>query len=344
MTAAGKGVCIDFKFVRVGRVWLDAACRYALSPVLHTAAVVAGNDRNGDEQIIEATKALQDSWRARVLALRRAGSEQLGRGKNWIYASNCSPIGIYTMPPSRSCGHRQVCPFCWCRCYVVPLCRSMEYEIYHGEGVTEDNPTLSDILEIKVEWKFPQEKISIEQLFNRVVGVTDAGTIIERKSPVEQYSLDGAFQIFTIEPPDPRGRNPVWKLTKRILGVGHPVEMQIPEELEWDAEELASRGLDPAIRCTRKVRTTLDVTRRGIAGAVGRVLQYPRGMLRGPENRIAEMMNYRVNYITPTARLREERPKKASGLRSANYYGVLRNKSKWEKLVEEQKRQEVESE
>jgi hypothetical protein len=67
-----------------------------------------------DDQIVEHTLRLVETWRTRVVELARAG--YFNRVPVVATAAlNCHPLFIVIPQRARRCGLREACPFCWAR-------------------------------------------------------------------------------------------------------------------------------------------------------------------------------------------------------------------------------------
>lgn len=109
--------------------------------------------------------------------------------------------------------------------------------------------------------------------------------------------------LYTIEPPDPRRKKKrvCWKYQQRILAVIDPRQEDPPEDVDLP-------------RSWRVVRRHPGVTRKILAGAVGRACLYPVQMMRGPAEPVTAMLEMRRAWGG-----------KRRGFRMASCYGLLRH-------------------
>jgi hypothetical protein len=103
------------KMVHVSGRWQHKASRYALSSLTSGKGVATS-----DVAVKKAARDLTRTWRERLKGLRRAGWSKIIDGGGYVYAANCPPVGvIIDQTDLRSCQNPQVCPWCWCRRYVL---------------------------------------------------------------------------------------------------------------------------------------------------------------------------------------------------------------------------------
>lgn len=269
------------------------AQRYALTTLTST---VSEDAVDRDAAITESTLQLIEQWRGRVHALRGEGWER-AVGKNLIYTLNCPPVGVLTNRQKlRPCNQYAVCPFCWCRRYVEETFNRLEYA-YYGED--RKTPLKLDLVEVKTT-----EFLSIDEW--NLLGLFQFIQDHRTDYLSEHLPNEGAFQLYTIEPPDPRSQNtvPRWKYQQRILAMIDPAQESPSAEPDFSGQR-------------RVVHRHNGINRKKLGRAVGHACLYPKQMMHGPKAIVAELLELRRNWGG----------ERSKGFRMSGYYGLLRNKT-----------------
>ena len=329
-----EGLCMttedrirEYQIKKVRHYPADSASRHALAGLLDDAqAVVPETTPAGDEAVGKAMLRLVATWRARLNVLRTLGWQRAA-GPHMFYCANCPPVGVHTFETTaHTCKDSQVCPFCWCRSNVYDTYERLRFAYYghmpipkpRAEQVDPDEresvlPMALDLLEITTWVHLDHGKVTIPSLLKDNITDTRAN-FIRRLNPF------GAFQLYTVEPSDPRMKQPYWTFKQRILAV---VEVGSPDPPQIN-RSYAPRGMavgDDA--CGRYFKRHTGVTEYILAGAVGRIAAYPSQMMRGSKQDTVDLLNY-INGYGGTRRCKEGVAK--SGFRLSGYYGILRNK------------------
>jgi len=281
----------DFEIKAIRRRHVDLAQHYALSPLTgprHKGEV----DR--EAKIVEATLKLIEQWRARVYALRAEGWKR-PTGKSLIYTLNCPPVGVLTNRQKlRPCNQYAVCPFCWCRRYVEETFNRLE-NAYYGEE--RKQPLKLDLVEVTTTERLPTDEWTLPLLFE---------LIQDHRADYLRNSLpnEGAFQLYSIEPPDSRSQSTVsrWKFQQRILAMIDPVQENPSNKVDFVGQR-------------RVVRRYNGIIRKKLGIAVGRACRYPKQMMHGPKATVAELLEMRRNWGGEGSK----------GFRMSGYCGLLRN-------------------
>lgn len=316
----------QFDFKKVRRYAIDRVARYALQSVLPGRVVEPGTGKDEDEAVFEATRQLMQSWRNRVLLLRREGWDRT-KSSLWLEMMNCPPVGVFTdkTRPWR-CKQTQICPFCWCRAYAYETWLRLRYAYYGGCEMPEYDddperipqlPKPLDLVEVLTTTKYP---ITHPGGFR---GLLDE-VAVERKAYIKTFKPLGAFQLYTLEPSDSRDKKPFWTLKHRVLAMLYPTDLDPPD--------ISHNGHGEV---TRVIKRHHGITRDVLLGAVGRACMYPAQMLRGSYTDTIAFLNYINTYKAPGS----SSSKRSSGYRCSGYYGILRNKQA--RLLEEEMRRRL---
>ena len=286
---------IEFTIKKVRSRHVDRAQRYALSPLTGSA-----NKDPGDQEaaITNATLDLIEEWRARVYVLRTEGWKRPTTGKNLIYTLNCPPIGVLTNRQKlRPCNQYAVCPFCWSRHYVEETFDALEYAYFSRDA---KRPLKLDLVEVTTTELLPTNDWGLQDLLQSIQD--------HRIDFLHEFlPNEGAFQLYTIEPSDPRDRStsPHWIFQQRVLAMIDPFQESPPDRGEYVGQR-------------RVVRRHHGVTRKTLGMAVGRTCLYPTQMMRGPKAAVVELLELKRTWGG----------KSSKGFRMSGFYGLLRNKSK----------------
>lgn len=292
----------EIKEVRYRAV--DRAARYALSTVFSPASAAEAGESEGG-QIVQAYLSLGDLWRRRLLALR-GGQWAALAGSKISFARNCAEVGVRLDGyRGRPCGLRRICPWCWCRAHVQPLYHRLWLEIHGPSWNLRREPLAVDVVDRTVEEYWAVDRFSLQDAFDRAAELRE--WVAENEVP-KYY---GAFQLTTVEPPDPRQPVVCWRISHRCLVLssfaGQPLSDSVPRPRR--------RGL---FHTQGRVRVTTasgvsGLTQRQLTAPVGRVCLYPSQMLRGPvEETVAVLEMYRAG----------------ARVRTSEYYRGLRNASR----------------
>lgn len=303
------------------------ACRYALASVLrHADAVVPPN--NSEDVSIRYYNHLAKVRLARITALSEAGWSR-ARNKNWLYYVNCPPASA-TLESRDGCSYKYryccqtaFCPFCWCRSYVLDVYDRLFYAYYGFENGNKPP-------ELERPMRNPFDLIEIVDTYriNRDV-VTNPGLILEtnyggskgRRKVLDTLSgVEGAFQLVVVEPSPKRSKEKeqaVVTLTQRLLVLSLPDACEVPA-LSDETEN---------VKMVRTVKKHDVISPEVLAGAIGRVSQYPRQMLHGNVKETVALLQFLNAYGRPNESGRR------SGFRMSNYYGILRNRTQRERTA-----------
>jgi hypothetical protein len=190
---------------------------------------------------------------------------------------------------------------------VVDTCDRLSYVFYgcpsttplrerYGGAQLPIQPAALDLVEISTEFLFPASEWGPGRLLSGL------GEGPGRDSLIREWKYIGGFQLYVAEPPDPRHERPAWRFSRRLLAVA---EIGTPDPSE---EIKVPPG---AVSAYRHVRRHTHITRRVLAGAVGRTCRYPSQLLHGTVKDTLELQ--RVLF--------------QRRVRVASTYGVLRNRS-----------------
>ena len=286
----------DFAITGVRKRYVDRAQRYALTPL--TGARQKGKSIRQTD-IIEDSERLIERWRARVDALRKEGWQR-PVGKSLVYTLNCPPVGVTTNKKTRPCNQYAVCPFCWCRRYVEPTYVSLEFAYYDNEA---GRPLPLDLIEVITVERLPEDEWPLHRLFDWIQHN-------RRVYLDENLPNHGAFQLFSIEPSDPRirSRPPYWEFKHRVLAIVDPHQNTPTDEPEFEEQ-------------IRRVKRYPKISRKQLATAVGRVAVYPKQLMYGPKQKVAELLELKRTWGGAGSK----------GFRMSGLYGLLRNKSSRER-------------
>ncbi len=167
--------------------------------------------------------------------------------------------------------------------------------------VCEDRkqPLKLDLIEVTTTELLPTDERYLHQLFQFI---QDHRTEFLR----DHLPNEGAFQLYTIEPPDPRDQStrPHWKFQQRILAMIDPFQESPPEQGEFVGQK-------------RVVRRHNGINRKRLGMAVGRTALYPEQMMRGPKATVAQWLELKRTWGGPASK----------GFRMSSYYGRLRKTS-----------------
>lgn len=116
------------KYGPVPRRYADLVQRYA---VLYPLQGACGSD----EQVVEQTHALRGRWASRIYSLADVGWHPRSNPHSTGFVCNCRPTFVMMDNNLRSCGIRDICPFCYAR-WVRDVWDIMDegYERHRDEG------------------------------------------------------------------------------------------------------------------------------------------------------------------------------------------------------------------
>lgn len=295
---------------------VDRASRYALASLLRPFAVESSvEDDDEAERVLRAHQEVSGHWRRRVLLLRSQGWSRVA-GDVVGYAQNCPETGVWIDRGSlKPCGLRTICPWCWCRYYVHETFWRLKYALWRTVEEPRTPAFQFDIYDC-VTTEYWKRATSVPTLYTRVADLR--ATTIRQEIPHNA----GAFQLFTVEPPDTRSKYPEWKIIQRILvlvGVGDPAPPDNPTAVRTSK----CRRVHRTVRLTA-ARDAAGLTQTQLAAPLGRVCQYPRQLLFGPRDLTVELLEFKGKYRKTGA---QGKRKSATGFRMSGYYGCLRNAS-----------------
>lgn len=327
----------EYEIKRVLHRPADKAARYALQPVTADhKAVEPEKGARGDTAVRLAILHLLKTWRARCQVLRKRGWKRI-EDKQWFYCVNCPPIGVATQHRKAfTCQNAQICPFCWCRQYVYDTYERLRFAFY---GHVPDEPRIDpytqeeekilpramDLLEVVTWVRQHRDKVEVPQLFAENIAAA-------RNNFVRRIDALGAFQLYTIEPSDPRDPYPHWLTKQRILAMvvpGHPT----PPDLDSKVIKKITAVLPASEEgYGRSFKRHTGIDQQTLIAAVGRISAYPSQMLRGAQDDTVDILN----FINSHGSSRKPKPGDTvgpkSGFRMSAFYGILRNKT--QRLIE----------
>jgi len=265
------------------------AQRYAL---LVPFAGSDGEEIFADKASVMTFEYMQDLWHWRI---RKLSSHK----NSWIWPKK-NPAFVYSCPPpftvskgsrKMTCHLAQFCPFCWARLNVRVFYNKFEQVIFGRNSFNVKEHAYKDLagmlpvdctlLELKCHSYF---EACYWDLLKATIP-TPIETAIKRS--------EGAVFSATVEP---LGTD--HKYTQRMLAIMPKGVTDFPES---------------SAELTVKVSTS-NITPTKLAAAVGRVLQYPAGLLTGNFKTVLEIL--RLRY------------KDGRAPRMIRTYGSLRNKTK----------------
>jgi len=308
---------IPREFQSVRHRVMDKAARYALSSVLKPYAVETSEHDEGEQlQVMRAHVEVRELWRRRVLALRATGWSRLMKG-TVDFARNCPEAGFWLdrQLRLRPCGMQMICPWCWCRYYVHETFLRLKYALWRTVDTPTRPPFQFDIYDCVTQEGWPLHT-PVSRLYDRVERLRKQ--TLRKEVP---HNL-GAFQLFTIEPPDTRCKLPEWEIKQRLLVLVDLGAPGPPQEPVWIPGEQPA-DYHRNVRLTA-ARDEHGLTQTQLTGPIGRVCQYPSQMLRGPRDMTVELLEYRGKYRKTSE---QGKRKSATGFRMSGYYGCLRNAS-----------------
>jgi hypothetical protein len=202
-------------------------------------------------------------WRHRLVALRKAGWEQMQDKKALQYARNCLPSGVYVdkgvlgLTRPRLCMRPRVCPFCYGRLAVRKAYGAAEWALYGG---TPDKILSAHLVGVRRSWTFPA-RTDLKELLDRLAKA--------RKAEAEKFGALGAATVVTVAP-DREG----FKVRRLVLMVV-PHRREMPK-LPKDAQH--------------RVLRESKITKRRLAALTAWTMAYPLGMMFGDARRAVEIL------------------------------------------------------
>lgn len=290
---------VKFSVWRVGETDEDAAQRRALAPVW-----------SGRRFTRTAVRELIRERRRRVQRYGRLGLFRSNR--DLVYALNCPPAISSYSPITRACRDRKTCPFCWARLVAREVYVRAERALYRSAESTRVSPVSG---EIESDLPFPADIVDIQrsQYFARTDDLVRVFPNLYNAfharylSKVFGTKMLGAVGIMTVEPIDDGG----WRAIGRLMAIVDPSfsSQKLPKQTKTVVCNRLRYGL--AIDDTAG-QFILECSRSSLTKIVGRVCQFPIGMLRQPEERVVDLLQL---YPKNSGR----------ALRTIEYYGILRN-------------------
>lgn len=270
---------------------------------LSLAALLVGSGSRSDVDVlfdealaVRATRRLRELWISRIYELRKLDSKAIPDNGELGFAKHCPPSFALTKNTARPCRQHHICPFCWAR-RVAKFYRQAEVALYgtaqrlclnaDTRQVGEVRPLGVDIYEILDQSAFPADgalaaevKKWSEQMKTRyrVFGKSSIGGLIR-----VNFSPEGISG---------------YDVTRRSLIVVPVGSVNRKDNLVTNA---------PTTRLTK-----YPVDRRELAACIGRVLQYPTGLL-------TENAGLVMNLLTVLKKGRGRSPRLQAS------YGILRN-------------------
>jgi hypothetical protein len=276
----------------------------ALSGLLAGQTLEAGSDAAAFDDTKKALRRLNAKWRSRLTELRRLGWKT-AKGSAWEKHVNCPPPFAYTTQQARHCRASLICPFCWSRMIAADLFDKVEWSIFGSTIKAESEPDPYDIVEIiSTEYSTGNKPFQ-----HRLRDLQKSLPHKNHRDVFGTYAV-GSFAMITTEPCN-GGED--WKFVRRVLAIVEP---------EFDSDKLP-RATSTTHRRRHKFgsytdpggATQQECSRETIAAAVGRVCQYPAGLITQPGDKVLTMLRQRQSI-----RSGEKRPP-----RLTECYGLLRN-------------------
>ncbi len=278
-----------------------SACRYALAPLTRGVDVEISDDR----KVRIAAAGLINTWRARLLVLQQAEWASVREPTQLSTLGNCPPVGIAeTKGGTFSCRKYRICPFCWCRKYVLELFA----RIYTISSRFEASRQPFDLIEMRTERKYPVKNYLLDAPLDWIKHCKSG---YYRTFLPDAY---GGFVLCTIEPPNYSTGDRSYRLYQRMLALVPKRTPTPPVELsQMDSEE-------PQQEC-RKVRRASNPDSTTIAAAVGRACIYPKQLMQGNSKETVEILDAQSLswQAEPGCQVRKKVP-----VRTSEFYGVLR--------------------
>lgn len=296
IVTSATGRLIKFRFKSISKLPKHLAQKLALAPVaprLYRPEILS------DGVIIADLIDIVQLWRKRLSELQKLGWDRTQRG-GWLRLANCPPPFTYTWEESRTCRNAHVCPFCWSRLVTRATYDRLVWAMFgHDHAYTVDAKTGKSVPAVSQRWDvidavsrtFLKELASPELLlFELSKGLGSVHQFFRN------HAL-GAYALSTVEP-EPSGG---WWVVRRGLVVVRPdLSVALPEPTEL----LSYRRLSgPA-------------THEDLARIVGRVCQYPAGLLTADAAEALKIIKARQGHRGPG---KPQPPKLAM------CYGALRN-------------------
>jgi len=277
------------------------AARYALAPLLWDDP---GTVRGGSEEsILQAMECLRDLYKCRLAELRRAGWPAIKDARDFMFAANCPPYSVVAANPRQRSCRRPGCPWCWSRRKVATPFHKLDY-VLHGDVKRQTKLPNYDLYEVDTTFEL-RESEGRGLAFALDWVRTTKSTYYRNNFP----DAVGGYVLCTIEPPKHDAVYEPWTLQHRVLAIVDSLTPCNPVEKA------------PVENSTRRVTQHCNPSRRDLPAIMGRVAQYPAGlMICNPE--------YAVELFNASGRIRQ--PGRTPGTfsytstRFAECYGAMR--------------------
>jgi len=303
MTSLVKSGFRKIELTRVMQGPAASACRYALAPLTRGVDVEVSDD----SKVRAASLGLINTWRARLLVLQQAGWESIREPEQLSRLGNCPPAGVAeTKGGTFSCRKYRICPFCWCRQYVLEVFA----RIYAISSRFEATRQPFDLVEVRTERKYPIKSYLLAAPLDWIKHC--------KSGYYREYMPDayGGFVLCTIEPPDYSARDRNYRLLQRVLAL-------VPKRAPTPPVELARMDSDELQQESRKVRRTSNPALAAITAAVGRTCIYPKQLMQGNAKETVDILDAQAMTWKSES---EGRARKQFPVRTSEFYGVLRQR------------------
>jgi hypothetical protein len=305
------------RLLTVSGSYVAKACRLALSPLLAaTRPEISTEARDWDHEtrIKSDYEHLIRLWRGRINELMAHRWRALPNIQKYIFAANCPPAGVRVQHKDlRSCHHRTICPWCWCRQNVRETFYRFSRVLYAGG---DDVPYPYHLVLVRTSRHYPDgpDGWNCEEVVQDLVK--------HNKGAYYQLSMKaalGATSLCTIEPPRPYNQNPCWTVQHRILAL-----VRADDERDYYVEpDLGQLPEDKGAYAIRSVERIEFPKRWDLAGAIGKYAEYPVQMMTsGP----AQAIRVYNSYSAVVGKDAAGQAVKRNGVRLSAVYGILRGK------------------
>jgi len=261
-----------------------------------------------DELKMKSTVAiLVNTWRARLLVLQQAEWELIREPEKLRNLGNCPPVGIVeSRGGTFSCRQYRICPFCWCRKYVLELFA----RIYAIRARCDKKRLPFDLIEMRTERLYPMQDYFLEAPFD---WIKHCKASYYREQLPDAF---GGFVLCTVEPPDYSKKERHYRLYQRMLAL-------VPKRVPTPSVELSPMDSSEPQQESRQVQRASNPSVIAIAAAVGRVCIYPSQLMRGSATDTVKILNAQAMIWKKdrTGQARKQFP-----VRMSEFYGILRRR------------------
>lgn len=242
-----------------------------------------GHRALSDREVGLDLERLVKLWRTRLSQFRELGWESVQNIEEFQYMRNCSPqmAAMKDQTGKHSCKRRLVCPWCYAR-------RVSDVYQKFAHFLPEEGEASFNLLAVKNTHLVPERHVLPGQLHLFL--------FLRSKTPakvVRRLQCKGSV-YHTVVNPYTHSEDRGWAITYRVLAIVNQ-DFEVPD---W---------IDPH---HTKMVLIRNVTRKRLAGAVGKVMRYPVGLLRSnPELAVQALDAQSRRYLCcPTGCLRGNIP------------------------------------